>query len=148
TWEDYHASVTYFRNDYQNKIVAGDNVIGQTASGAYILKWQNGGKALVDGIEASMSFPLVKDRLNWNTNATWMITSEQKDTGNPLSVIPKYTINNSLYWTITQPCLASVTWTVYGRQKPLHKSETRSEHPGGWWGKGGGLFKGGGPVFL
>lgn len=78
TWEDYHASVTYFRNDYQNKIVAGDNVIGQTASGAYILKWQNGGKALVDGIEASMSFPLVKDRLNWNTNATWMITSEQK----------------------------------------------------------------------
>ncbi len=52
--------MTYFRNDYQNKIVAGDNVIGQTASGAYILKWQNGGKALVDGIEASMSFPLVK----------------------------------------------------------------------------------------
>lgn len=78
TWEDYHASVTYFRNDYQNKIVAGDNVIGQTASGAYILKWQNGGKALVDGIEASMSFPLVKDRLNWNTNATWMITSSKK----------------------------------------------------------------------
>ncbi|WP_146672275.1 TonB-dependent receptor domain-containing protein, partial [Escherichia coli] len=81
TWEDYHASVTYFRNDYQNKIVAGDNVIGQTASGAYILKWQNGGKALVDGIEASMSFPLVKERLNWNTNATWKITSKQKDTG-------------------------------------------------------------------
>lgn len=78
TWEDYHASVTYFRNDYQNKIVAGDNVIGQTASGAYILKWQNGGKALVDGIEASMSFPLVKERLNWNTNATWMITSSKK----------------------------------------------------------------------
>lgn len=62
--------MTYFRNDYQNKIVAGDNVIGQTASGAYILQWQNGGKALVDGIEASMAFPLVKDRLNWNTNAT------------------------------------------------------------------------------
>lgn len=77
-WEDYYASVTYFRNDYQNKIVAGDNAIGQTASGAYILQWQNGGKALVDGIEASMAFPLVKDRLNWNTNATWMITSEQK----------------------------------------------------------------------
>ncbi|MXE01807.1 TonB-dependent receptor, partial [Escherichia coli] len=74
--------------------------------------------ALVDGIEASMSFPLVKDRLNWNTNATWMITSEQKDTGNPLSVIPKYTINNSLNWTITQAFSASVNWTLYGRQKP------------------------------
>lgn len=110
--------MTYFRNDYQNKIVAGDDIIGQTASGAYILQWQNGGKALVDGIEASMAFPLVKDRLKWNTNATYMITSEQKDTGNPLSVIPKYTINNSLDWTITQAFSASVNWTLYGRQKP------------------------------
>lgn len=135
TWEDYHASVTYFRNDYQNKIVAGDNVIGQTASGAYILKWQNGGKSLVDGIEASMSFPLVKERLNWNTNATWMITSEQKDTGNPLSVIPKYTINNSLNWTITQAFSASVNWTLYGRQKPRTHAETRSEDTGGLSGK-------------
>ena len=50
--------VTYFRNDYQNKIVAGDNVIGQNRfRRIYILKWQNGGKALRDGIEASMSFP-------------------------------------------------------------------------------------------
>ncbi|KYU27589.1 hypothetical protein AML59_15950 [Escherichia coli] len=48
--ENYHVSVTYFRNDYQNKSVAGNNIIGQTASGAYILKWQNGGKALVDSI--------------------------------------------------------------------------------------------------
>lgn len=127
--------MTYFRNDYQNKIVAGDNVIGQTASGAYILKWQNGGKALVDGIEASMSFPLVKDHLNWNTNATWMITSEQKETGNPLSVIPKYTINNLLNWTITQAFSASVNWTLYGRQKPRTHAETRSEDTGGLSGK-------------
>ncbi|MCJ4485894.1 FepA family TonB-dependent siderophore receptor, partial [Klebsiella pneumoniae] len=134
-WEDYYASVTYFRNDYQNKIVAGDNAIGQTASGAYILQWQNGGKALVDGIEASMAFPLVKDRLNWNTNATWMITSEQKDTGNPLSIIPKYTINNSLDWTITQAFSASVNWTLYGRQKPRTHAESRSEDTRGMSGK-------------
>lgn len=78
TVDDYHASVTYFRNDYQNKIVAGDQIIGRSASGAYVLQWQNGGKALIEGIEASMAVPLMPDRLNWNTNATYMITSEQK----------------------------------------------------------------------
>lgn len=40
----------------------------------------------------------------------------QKDTGNPLSIIPKYTINNSLDWTITRAFSASVNWTLYGRQ--------------------------------
>lgn len=78
TVDDYHASVTYFRNDYQNKIVAGDKIIGRSASGAYVLQWQNGGKALIEGIEASMTVPLMPDRLNWNTNATYMIASEQK----------------------------------------------------------------------
>ncbi|MCK8778320.1 TonB-dependent receptor domain-containing protein, partial [Salmonella sp. 14ESS1015] len=75
TVDDYHASVTYFRNDYQNKIVAGDQIIGRSASGAYVLQWQNGGKALIEGIEASMAVPLMPDRLNWNTNATYMIAS-------------------------------------------------------------------------
>ncbi len=113
----------------------GDNVIGQTASGAYILKWQNGGKALVDGIEASMSFPLVKDRLNWNTNATWMITSEQKT-----PVILCRSSRNILSITrLTGPSpeafSASVNWTLYGRQKPRTHAETRSEDTGGLSGK-------------
>lgn len=135
TWEDYHASVTYFRNDYQNKIVAGDNVIGQTASGAYILKWQNGGKALVDGIEASMSFPLVKDRLNWNTNATWMITSEQKT-----PVILCRSSRNILSITrLTGPSprrfLPASTGRYMADKKPRTHAETRSEDTGGLSGK-------------
>ncbi|MBL1559551.1 TonB-dependent receptor, partial [Klebsiella pneumoniae] len=68
-------------------------------------------------------------------NATWMITSEQKDTGNPLSIIPKYTINNSLDWTITQAFSASVNWTLYGRQKPRTHAESRSEDTRGMSGK-------------
>lgn len=49
--------MTYFRNDYQNKIVAGDNVIGQTASEvkAEPPAGRMAEKALADGI-ASMSF--------------------------------------------------------------------------------------------
>lgn len=46
-----------------------------------------------------------------------MITSEQKYTGNPLSVIPKYTINNLLNWSIIQAFSARANWTLYGRQK-------------------------------
>lgn len=134
-WQDYHASVTYFRNDYKNKIVAGDEILGQTSSGSYILQWQNGGKALIDGIEASMAIPLVKDRLDWNTNATWMLTSEQKDTGNPLSIIPEYTVNTALDWTISDALSASVNWTLYGRQKPRTHAETNSESQKGLSGK-------------
>ncbi|EAP9279917.1 TonB-dependent siderophore receptor [Salmonella enterica] len=130
TVDDYHASVTYFRNDYQNKIVAGDKIIGKSAFGAYVLPWQNGGKALIEGIEASMAVPLMPDRLNWNTNATYMITSEQKDTGNPLSIIPKYTVNTFLDWTITSALSANVNWTLYGKQKPRTHAESRSEVKG------------------
>lgn len=133
--DDYHASLTYFRNDYQNKIVAGDNIIGKTSSGAYILQWQSGGKALIEGLEASMAIPLLEDRLSWNTNGTYMITSEQKDTGNPLSIIPKYTVNTSLDWNITSALSANVNWTLYGKQKPRTHAESRSEDTGGLSGK-------------
>lgn len=139
TVDDYHASVTYFRNDYQNKIVAGDKIIGRSASGAYVLQWQNGGKALIEGIEASMTVPLMPDRLNWNTNATYMIASEQKDTGNPLSIIPKYTVNTFLDWTITSALSANVNWTLYGKQKPRTHAESRSEETKGLSGKALGL---------
>ncbi|EAY8261801.1 TPA: TonB-dependent siderophore receptor [Salmonella enterica subsp. enterica serovar Typhimurium] len=140
TVDDYHASVTYFRNDYQNKIVAGDQIIGRSASGAYVLQWQNGGKALIEGIEASMAVPLMPDRLNWNTNATYMIASEQKDTGNPLSIIPKYTVNTFLDWTITSALSANVNWTLYGKQKPRTHAESRSEETKGLSGKALGAY--------
>ncbi|EKM4745353.1 TonB-dependent siderophore receptor [Salmonella enterica] len=140
TVDDYHASVTYFRNDYQNKIVAGDQIIGRSASGAYVLQWQNGGKALIEGIEASMAVPLMPDRLNWNTNATYMITSEQKDTGNPLSIIPKYTVNTFLDWTVTSALSANVNWTLYGKQKPRTHAESRSEETKGLSGKALGAY--------
>ncbi|MGS8722424.1 TonB-dependent receptor domain-containing protein, partial [Salmonella enterica subsp. enterica serovar Infantis] len=39
TVDDYHASVTYFLNDYQNKIVAVDQIIVRSSSGAYVFQW-------------------------------------------------------------------------------------------------------------
>lgn len=125
--EGYEAGVTWFRNDYKNKIVAGTDVLGYTSTEANILQWENGGKAVVEGLEGNLTIPVVADTLEWRTNATYMIKSENKDTGNPLSVIPKYTVNTMLDWQISSKLSADVNWTLYGRQKPRKNAEIRNE---------------------
>lgn len=138
-WNDegYSAGLTYFRNDYQNKIVAGDTSLGsvEVASARYsseynIYQWQNGGKALTQGLEANLTLPLVEDKLSWRTNATYMFTSKYKATGNPLSLIPKYTINSWLDWQVTDAFSANLSWTMYGRQRPRTTAEIRKEASG------------------
>ncbi|CAH6289286.1 Ferric enterobactin receptor [Klebsiella oxytoca] len=124
----YNAGVTWFRNDYKNKIVSGTEILGNTATGANILQWENGGKAVVEGLEGTLLVPVIADTLSWRTNATYMIKSENKDTGNPLSVIPKYTINTLLDWQVTSKFSANVNWTLYGRQKPREYAEIRTEN--------------------
>lgn len=47
-----------------------------------------------------------------------MFNSKNKETGNPLSVIPKYTINSSLAWNPAEKWDTLFTYTYYGRQKP------------------------------
>ena len=126
TWHGFDTGVTWFRNDYKNKIVSGTTVIG-TSGTANVLQWENGGKAVVEGLEANLRVPLVEDVLDWRTNATWMFKSEQKKTGNPLSIIPKYTINTMLDYQVTDKLSTSATWTMYGRQKPRDYAEIRNE---------------------
>ncbi|MEX2942723.1 TonB-dependent siderophore receptor [Serratia fonticola] len=127
TWAGYDAGITYFRNDYKNKIVAGTEIVGYASNGYNILRWENGGKALVEGLEGNLVVPLVEDMLTWRTNATYMITSENKDTGNPLSVIPKYTVNTLLDYQVTDKLSTNLNWTMYGRQKPREYAELRNE---------------------
>ncbi|MFS2222633.1 FepA family TonB-dependent siderophore receptor [Pantoea sp. B65] len=131
---DYAAGLTYFRNDYQNKIVAGTDSLGtlDVTSSYYsstynIYRWENGGKALTQGLEGNLTVPLITDRLNWRTNATYMFTSKYKSTGNPLSLIPKYTVNTMLDWQVTDKLSTSLSWTLYGRQKPRTTAEIRKE---------------------
>lgn len=126
-YEGFNAGITYFRNDYKNKIVSGTDLVGYASNGYNILRWENGGKAVVEGLEGSLVIPVIKDRLSWRTNATYMITSENKETGNPLSVIPKYTVNTMLDYQLTDKLSTNVTWTFYGRQKPREYAEIRNE---------------------
>jgi len=124
--EGYVAGITYFRNDYKNKIVAGTDPVYSEA-GYNVLRWENGGKAIVEGLEGNLTIPLVADTLEWRTNATYMFRSESKDTGNPLSIIPEFTINSQLEWQATQDLSANVNWTQYGRQKPRQFAETNTD---------------------
>ena len=121
------AGITYFRNDYKNKIVSGTKVLGVTSNNYNILQWENGGKALVEGLEANLSVPVVEDTLTWRTNGTYMIESKNKETGNPLSIIPEYTVNTMLDWQVTDKFSTNVNWTMYGRQKPREYAESRTD---------------------
>ncbi len=79
------------------------------------------------GLEGNLLIPVLRDVLSWRTNATWMLKSESKETGNPLSVIPKYTVNTMLDWQVNDALSANVNWTLYGRQKPRQYAEIRNE---------------------
>ncbi|MWN05457.1 TonB-dependent siderophore receptor [Gilliamella sp. Pas-s95] len=117
------AGVTYFRNDYRNKIESGITPIGHAIGGdkkfreSNIFQWQNVPKSVVDGVEGSLTVP-VTNKINWRNNLTWMLQSKNKQTGDYLSIIPKYTLNSSFDWQATDKLsfLTSVTW--YGKQRP------------------------------
>ena len=122
----YHASLTWFHNDYEDKIVAGFVPVGQTPGApgvtpARIFQWENAPEAVVQGLEGNFNVPLLGDRgdvLKWNNNVTYMIENENTVTGQPLSVIPEYTVNTSLDWQATEALSLLLTGTFYGRQAP------------------------------
>ncbi|MCE4072234.1 outer membrane receptor protein [Pseudomonas sp. AU11447] len=117
------AGLTYFRNDYKNKIESGLSPIDQASGGtgsyanAAIYQWENVPKALVEGLEGTLTIPLM-EQLKWSNNFTYMLQSKNKETGDVLSVTPKYTLNSMLDWQATDALSlqASVAW--YGKQKP------------------------------
>jgi len=118
----WQASLTYFHNDYKDKIQAGYTQIGLTADRkGRIFRWENAPKAIVQGLEGNLVIPLLGeqgDRLKWSNNFTYMVENENKSTGQPLSVIPKYTVNTMLDWQATEQLSLLLTGTFYGKQEP------------------------------
>ena len=71
--------------------------------------------------EGNLTVPL--DGKNGNTlklvnNFTYMLKNHNKDSNQPLSVIPKYTVNSTLDWTINANWSTQLNATFYGRQEP------------------------------
>lgn len=122
-----NASLTWFRNDYKNKITSGDEVVGTTTVGSttyHLLEWTNIPKALIQGLEGSVSLDF--GNINWTNNFTYIMDSVNKTTGNPLSVVPNYTINSIFNYDITDQFDVNFVYTQYGRQKPRQFAETRN----------------------
>ncbi|SDV50273.1 FepA family TonB-dependent siderophore receptor [Chitinasiproducens palmae] len=113
------AGITFFRNDYHNKIDAGLAPVGNASggNGAYIYQWTNVSRALVQGWEGTFRLP-ISASLDWSNNLTYMITSKNKETGERLSIIPKYTLNSTLDWRATSLLSMQATLTWYGNQAP------------------------------
>lgn len=118
------ASLTYFRNDYKNKVEAGNVTLAQhmTQVGANhtiadVYQWQNIPKALIQGFEGNVSIP-VSNSIWWRTNFTYMLESKNKLTGDYLSITPKYTVNSSVDWAVSHQWTLLGQITLYGKQKP------------------------------
>ena len=91
-------------------------------------KWGNANRAVIEGFEGNLTLPLIQDKLNWVNNFTYMHKTKNKDTGNPLSIVPKYTLNSSLSYQITDSLDAMLTYTQYGKQKSRKNPENRMEN--------------------
>ncbi|WP_043311447.1 FepA family TonB-dependent siderophore receptor [Pseudomonas sp. ML96] len=135
------AGVTYFHNDYKNKIVAGMGngsdplyVLPGTSGLGQVFRWENASKAVVSGWEGNLTVPLLGNAgevLSWSTNFTYMIENKNKETGEPLSIIPEYTINSMLDWAVTQSLDLSASMTHYGEQKPRSLTSRGAAASGG-----------------
>ncbi|WP_153575150.1 TonB-dependent receptor domain-containing protein, partial [Pseudomonas aeruginosa] len=73
--------------------------------------------AVVEGLEGTLTLPLA-DGLKWSNNFTYMLQSKNKETGDVLSVTPRYTLNSMLDWQATDDLSLQATVTWYGKQKP------------------------------
>ena len=68
--EGYQAGLTWFRNDYRNKIEAGYAPSGKASNGTTdIYRWENVPKAVVEGLEGTVNVPF-SDSVMWNNNFT------------------------------------------------------------------------------
>lgn len=111
------AGVTWFRNDYRNKIEAGYAPVYTNGKGTDLYKWENVPKAVVEGLEGTLNVP-VSETVNWTNNITYMQQSKNKETGDRLSIIPEYTLNSTLSWQVNQDVSVQSTFTWYGKQEP------------------------------
>lgn len=131
-WKDrgHEASLAYFHNDYKNKITGGmDRLLGNTSANGRLFQWENSPKAVVQGVEGNLTIPF-GPRLKLTNNLTYMIENENKTNGEPLSVIPEYTLNSTLDWKVNARLTTLLTVSYYGKQEPRRLTGTGAQASG------------------
>lgn len=113
-----NGSLTYFHNDYKNRISSGmipvTDAANPTTGAGHVLQWENTPEAVVAGFEGNLAFP-VGESFAFNANFTYMTESKNKQNGQPLSLIPEYTINASLDWFVNDQVTITTSATHYGK---------------------------------
>ncbi|MDR2032452.1 MAG: FepA family TonB-dependent siderophore receptor [Azoarcus sp.] len=121
TANGWNAGLTYFHNKYDSKITSGELVHGIANPGAsrqgVILKWENATDAVIAGYEGNLLIPLARN-LNWSNNVTYMQRNRDKQKKQPLSIVPKYTINSTLDWQVNDKLSLVLSAAFYGKQEP------------------------------
>ena len=118
-------SLAYFHNDYRNKIVSNGEFLTtiDAPAGGYdreirasntpdgraiyrnytatnVYRWGNTLRAIIEGVEGNIILPFLDDAILFSTNLTYMLKNKNKETGNPISLVPKYTVNSNLNWKL------------------------------------------------
>ncbi|MCZ5115589.1 TonB-dependent siderophore receptor, partial [Escherichia coli] len=62
-----------------------------------LFEWDNVAYGVVEGLVGSLLVP-VSETVMWTNNITYMVKSENKTTGDRLSIIAEYTLNSTLSW--------------------------------------------------
>ncbi len=131
------ASVSYYHNAYKNKITSSETLSQDVPGGANYFNWENSGPATISGVEGNVTIPFTK-QISWTTNFTKVIDSEREvfvrmldGTDGiikaPVSLVPEYTINNTLRIAPTEKFGITLTSTHYGRIDPTNKGPRAGE---------------------
>jgi ferric enterobactin receptor len=116
TANGWNAGLTYFHNKYDSKITSGMTNLNVPGITGTVLQWENATDAVLAGFEGNLLIPVARN-VNWINNFTYMDKNKDQN-GQPLSIIPKYTVNTTLDWQATDKLSFVVTGTFYGKQKP------------------------------
>ena len=141
-------SLAYFHNDYRNKIVSNGEFLTtiDAPAGGYdreirasntpdgraiyrnytatnVYRWGNTPRAIIEGVEGNITLPFLDDAILFSTNLTYMLKNKNKETGNPISLVPKYTVNSNLNWKINDYWDVNTSYTRYGKQKTVENAE-------------------------
>ena len=119
---EVNASLTYFHNDYKNRIGSGVIQENTGATTNRVFRWENQADAVISGLEGNVSTP-IGSQFAVNANFTKMIKSENGN-GQPLSLVPDYTINAGIDWFATPDVTVTLAATHYGEIKAASVNST------------------------
>ncbi|MFS2223714.1 TonB-dependent receptor domain-containing protein [Pantoea sp. B65] len=119
--EGLTAGLTLFNNQFKDKISTISCPESQCESvpniyGGYPLTYQNIGKAVTRGVEATLAFPIT-DKIDITNNYTYTYSKQQsgENEGKPLTKLPKNQFNSTLNYQYSEKLKTWFTMNIRGK---------------------------------